>query len=182
MNSESCGRYIRTIRTFFLSSDVTRWSSVFLPWILYSGRRPRPMLCCQYSWRSPENSSESRYVSDTRGRANSICIWIRADVEIFESGKKKLRLQKYPDKCGRMGPKNSFFLLFKWMMSVVQTLMPQNKIDSKSYLSLHTKVLGESQSFITVRFPSSGNDTLRSNYSASTRTCDTLSQKNKKIK
>ena len=28
MNSESCGRYIRTIRTFFLSSDVTRWSSV----------------------------------------------------------------------------------------------------------------------------------------------------------
>ena len=130
MNSESCGRYIRTIRTFFLSSDVTRWSSVFLPWILYSGRRPRPMLCCQYSWRSPENSSESRYVSDTRGRANSICIWIRADVEIFESGKKKLRLQKYPDKCGWMGPKNSFFLLFKWMMSVVQTLMPQNEIDS----------------------------------------------------
>ena len=88
------------------------------------------MLCCQYSWRSPENSSESRYVSDTRGRANSICIRIRADVEIFESGKKKLRLQKYPDKCGRMGPKNSFFLLFKWMMSVVQTLMPQNEIDS----------------------------------------------------
>ena len=80
-----------------------------LPWILYSRRRPRPMLCCQYSWRSPENSSESRYVSDTRGRANSICIRIRADVEISESGKKKLRLQKYPDKCGRMGPKNSFF-------------------------------------------------------------------------
>ena len=69
------------------------------------------MLCCQYSWRSPENSSESRYVSDTRGRANSICTWIRADVEIFESGKEKLRIQKYPDKWGRTGPKNSFFAL-----------------------------------------------------------------------
>ena len=72
-----------------------------LPWILYSRRRPRPMLCCQYSWRSPENSSESRYVSDTQGRANSICIRIRADVEIFESGKKKLRIQKYPYRRGR---------------------------------------------------------------------------------
>ena len=26
---------------------------------------------------------------------------IRVDVEIFESGKKKLRIQKYPDTCGR---------------------------------------------------------------------------------
>ena len=88
------------------------------------------MLCCQYSWRSPENLSESRYLSDTCGRANSIWIRTRVDVEIFESGKKKLRIQKYPDKCGRTGPKNSFFLLFKWMMPVVQTLMPQTEIDS----------------------------------------------------
>ena len=130
MNSESCGRYIRTIRTFFFIQWRNKMELSSLPWILYSRRRPRPMLCCQYSWRSPDNSSESRYVSDTRGRANSICIRIRADVEISESGKKKLRLQKYPDKCRRMGPKNSFFLLFKWMMSVVQTLMPQNEIDS----------------------------------------------------
>ena len=30
------------------------------------------------------------YVSDTCGRANSICIRILADVEIFESGKKNV--------------------------------------------------------------------------------------------
>ena len=41
------------------------------------------------------------YVSDTCGRANSICIRILADVEIFESGKKKLRIQKYLNTCGR---------------------------------------------------------------------------------
>ena len=41
------------------------------------------------------------YVSVTCGRANSICIWIRVDVEIFESEKKKLRIQTYPDTCGR---------------------------------------------------------------------------------
>ena len=37
------------------------------------------------------------------------CVWtgefdlntLRVDGEIFESGKKKLRIQKYPDKCGR---------------------------------------------------------------------------------
>ena len=37
------------------------------------------------------------------------CVWIgefdlntlRVDGEIFESGKKKLRIQKYPDTCGR---------------------------------------------------------------------------------
>ena len=73
------------------------------------------MLCCQYSWRSPENLSESRYVSDTRGRANLIWIRIGVDVEILEVW---------------TGPKNSFFLLFKWMMSAVQTLMPQTEIDS----------------------------------------------------
>ena len=26
---------------------------------------------------------------------------MRVDVEIFESGKKKLRIKKYPDTCGR---------------------------------------------------------------------------------
>ena len=39
-------------------------------------------------------------MSDTCGRANSISIRIRVDVEIFESGKKTLRIQKYPDMCG----------------------------------------------------------------------------------
>ena len=39
--------------------------------------------------------------SDTCGRANSILIRIRADVEIFGSAKKNLRIQKYPKTCGR---------------------------------------------------------------------------------
>ena len=28
------------------------------------------------------------------------CVWTGVDGEIFESGKKKLRIQKYPDTCG----------------------------------------------------------------------------------
>ena len=47
------------------------------------------------------NQSESRHVSDTCGWANSIWIRIRVDVEIFQSRKKKLRIQKYPDTCRR---------------------------------------------------------------------------------
>ena len=39
--------------------------------------------------------------SDTCGRANSILIRIRADVEIFGSAKKNLRIHKYPKTCGR---------------------------------------------------------------------------------
>ena len=45
------------------------------------------------------------------------CVWtgefdlntIRVDGEMFESGKKKLRIQKYPDTCGRglSGKKNT---------------------------------------------------------------------------
>ena len=46
------------------------------------------------------NQSEYGYLSDTCERANSISIRIFVDVEIFESGKKKLRIQKYPDTCG----------------------------------------------------------------------------------
>ena len=38
---------------------------------------------------------------DTCGRANSIWIRIRVDVQIFESAKKNLRIQKYPDTSGR---------------------------------------------------------------------------------
>ena len=43
--------------------------------------------------------SVSQFTSDTFGRANSIWIRIRVDVEMFESGRKKLRIQKYPDTC-----------------------------------------------------------------------------------
>ena len=40
---------------------------------------------------------------------NSIWIrWIGVDMEMLEYGKKKLRIQKYPDTCGRgQGPKAS---------------------------------------------------------------------------
>ena len=38
---------------------------------------------------------------DTCGRADSIRIRIRVDAETFQSGKKSLRIQKYPDTFGR---------------------------------------------------------------------------------
>ena len=41
----------------------------------------------------------TRVNPDTSGRANSIWIVIREDVEIFELEKKKLRIQKYQDAC-----------------------------------------------------------------------------------
>ena len=58
-----------------------------------------------YSQRSPGTESEwcriVGYVvgcwSDTCGRRNSILIGIRAGVEIFESSKKNLRIQKYQE-------------------------------------------------------------------------------------
>ena len=34
------------------------------------------------------------------GQIRSEYGWIRVDVEIFESEKKTLRIQKYPDTCG----------------------------------------------------------------------------------
>ena len=93
---------------FFLSGDVTRSSPVLhreRQSKMQISRALRRMLCCQYSQRlflgtrvNPDTCE--RYVSDTCGRANSICIRIRADVEIFESGKKKLRIQKYLNTCG----------------------------------------------------------------------------------
>ena len=44
---------------------------------------------------------ELRVNPDTCGRANSIWIRIRVDVEIFESAKKNLWTQNYPDTSGR---------------------------------------------------------------------------------
>ena len=61
----------------------------------------RRTLCCQYSKRSPGYYSESEYVSDTSGQANSIVIWTRVDLYIFESGEKKLRIEKISDISGR---------------------------------------------------------------------------------
>ena len=42
----------------------------------------------------------TRVKPDTCGRANLIWLRIRVDVGTFESGKKKLWIQKYPDACG----------------------------------------------------------------------------------
>ena len=66
-------------------------------------RALRRMLCCQYSKRNmgPGYYSESGYVSDTSGQANSIVIWTRVDLYIFESGEKKLRIEKISDISGR---------------------------------------------------------------------------------
>ena len=44
---------------------------------------------------------ELRVNWNTCGRANSISIRIRVDVETFESAKKNMRIQKYPDTFGR---------------------------------------------------------------------------------
>ena len=46
-------------------------------------------------------ANELRVNPDTCGRANSIWIRVSVDVEIFESAKKNLRIQKYPDTHGR---------------------------------------------------------------------------------
>ena len=44
---------------------------------------------------------DTRVNPDTCGRADSIRIRIRVDAETFQSGKKSLWIQKYPDTCGR---------------------------------------------------------------------------------
>ena len=44
---------------------------------------------------------DTRMNPDTFGRGDSICIWICVDAESFKSGKKSLRIRKYPDTCGR---------------------------------------------------------------------------------
>ena len=46
-------------------------------------------------------AEELRVNWNTYGRANSISTRIRVDVETFESAKKNLRIQKYPDTFGR---------------------------------------------------------------------------------
>ena len=97
-----------------------RWrnkiESSSLPWILYSRWHPlkveQDVNFARFTTDVllpifPEESWILEWiwirVRDTSGRANLIWIRIRVDVEIFESGKKKLRIQKYRDTCGR-GP------------------------------------------------------------------------------
>ena len=48
-----------------------------------------------------ELAYELRVNRNTCGRANSISIRICVDVETFESAKKNLRIQKYPETFGR---------------------------------------------------------------------------------
>ena len=48
----------------------------------------------QTSWR---NESESAYLWTRKFNLNTLCV----DVEIFEPGKKNVRIQKYPDTGGR---------------------------------------------------------------------------------
>ena len=50
-----------------------------------------------WPWGHYKLAYEPRVNRNTCGRANSISIRIRADVETFESAKKNLRIQKYPD-------------------------------------------------------------------------------------
>ena len=50
---------------------------------------------CSVSLRSFEHQSKSGYVSTGKFDLNTL----RVDGNIFESGKKKLRIQKYPDTC-----------------------------------------------------------------------------------
>ena len=93
---------------YFLSGDVTRWSPRSFPWILYSRWQPRSQVlsltrlynACSVA-NIPIRVLGTRVNPDTCGWANSIWTWIRVYVEIFESGKKKLRIQKYPNTCGR---------------------------------------------------------------------------------
>ena len=70
----------------------------------FSQGRARCMLRCQFFQRHSWYKSESEYLSDllsdTPGRANSIWIRIRVDVEIFES-RKKVADSKISDTCGR---------------------------------------------------------------------------------
>ena len=110
MNPESCERDIRR----------NKIEPSSLPWILQSKWQPRcKVLSLQSKRKFPAlydtcsvaniprgvlgtrvNQNESGYMSDACERANSISIRIFVDVEIFESAKKKLRIQKYPDTCG----------------------------------------------------------------------------------
>ena len=68
-----------------------------LPWILYSRwQLPSQVLSLArlYDACSVANRENPAYVSDTCGRAFSIWMQILVDVESFESGKKKLWIQK----------------------------------------------------------------------------------------
>ena len=88
----------------FVSRDVTKSSPVlYTEWQLRSQVLSLTRL---YNACSIANRGNPAYVSDTCGRANSIWIPIRVEVEIIESGKKKLWIQKISGYVWK-GPKSS---------------------------------------------------------------------------
>ena len=70
------------------------------------------------------------------------CVWtgefdlntLRMDGEIFESGKKKLRIQKYTDTCGRGENGDLSFLLFFSKQYLVENF--QGKFQKNSSVNL----------------------------------------------
>ena len=75
------------------------WGSFVSETVSFCGRMVRaishyPKITFQTSWR---NESESAYLWTRKFNLNTLCV----DVEIFESGKKNLRIQTYPDSCER---------------------------------------------------------------------------------
>ena len=91
---------------YFISGDVTRSSPVlYREYCIQDGNLvPRFSLLPVFTTHAllpifPEELMGTRVNPDTSGRANSIWIGIREDVEIFELEKKKLRIQKYRDAC-----------------------------------------------------------------------------------
>ena len=110
------GRGLRKFRNLRRNTgDVTRSSpvkfSVYLKYCIQDGNLvPRfshlPVYyACFFFAIFPEESWGLEWIRirqwDTCGRANSIWIRISVEVEIFESKKKKFRIFKYPDTCGR---------------------------------------------------------------------------------
>ena len=104
MNPESCGPINPDILLF---SDATRSSPVLYREYCsqdgnlvprFSQGRARCKFRALYAHALLQIFPEESWVLEW---IRVICIRIRVDVEIFESGKKKLRIQIYPNTCGR---------------------------------------------------------------------------------
>ena len=105
---------------WMLNPDICiffRWrnkiQSSYWLWILFLRLQPRsqvslalnaalllPVFTKHAVTNIPRGVLGTRVNLDTWEGANSIWKWIRVDVEIFESGKKQLWIQKYPGTCG----------------------------------------------------------------------------------
>ena len=106
MNPESCGRWIRIFfypvmkqdrAQFFTVKGRERCKFPALDNAYSVANIPRGVL----STRVHPDTRIPGYVSDSCGRANSIWILIRVDVEIFQFGKNKFQIEKHRDSCGR---------------------------------------------------------------------------------